>query len=145
VVLLDFGSTREFPPEFVERYVRISRAMIEQDRAGVRQAAIDIGYLSGDEREDRERAFVDLMLLVGEPIRHDGVYDFEGSRLAARARDAGFELTFRRGFMRAPPPETIFLHRKLAGTFLLCAHIHARVNTRALILPYLDANTPTPG
>jgi predicted unusual protein kinase regulating ubiquinone biosynthesis (AarF/ABC1/UbiB family) len=138
VVLLDFGSTREFPPEFVECYVRICRAMIARDRAGVRQASIDIGYLSGDEREDRERAFVDLILLIGEPFRHEGVYDFEGSRLAGRARDLGFDLAFRRGFMRAPPPETIFLHRKLAGTFFLCAHIRARVDTRALILPYLE-------
>jgi hypothetical protein len=39
--------------------------------------------------------------------------------------------------MRAPPPETIFLHRKLAGTFFLCSHIRARVNTRALVAPYL--------
>jgi predicted unusual protein kinase regulating ubiquinone biosynthesis (AarF/ABC1/UbiB family) len=139
VVLLDFGSTREFPPEFVERYVRICLAMIERDRAEVRRAAIDIGYLSGDEREDREQALVDLILLVGEPLRHEGVYDFEASRLAARARDAGFELAFRRGFMRAPPPETIFLHRKLAGTFLLCGRIRARVDTRALIHPHLEA------
>jgi hypothetical protein len=39
--------------------------------------------------------------------------------------------------MRAPPPETIFLHRKLAGTFFLCARIGARVDTHALAAPYL--------
>jgi hypothetical protein len=72
------------------------------------------------------------------------VYDFEASRLAARARDAGFELAFRRGFMRAPPPETIFLHRKLAGTFLLCGRIRARVDTRALIHPHLEAYASRP-
>ena len=60
------------------------------------------------------------------------------SDLAARARDAGFDLAFRRGFLRAPPPETIFLHRKLAGTFLLCCRIRARADTHELVLPYLD-------
>jgi hypothetical protein len=40
--------------------------------------------------------------------------------------------------MRAPPPETIFLHRKLAGTFLLCGRIGARVDTHALIAPHLE-------
>jgi hypothetical protein len=41
--------------------------------------------------------------------------------------------------MRPPPPETIFLHRKLAGTFFLCARIGARVDTHALVAPYLEA------
>ncbi|HWS76438.1 MAG TPA: hypothetical protein VN324_14975 [Quisquiliibacterium sp.] len=39
--------------------------------------------------------------------------------------------------LRSPPPETIFLHRKLAGSFLLLARLEARVDARALILPFL--------
>jgi hypothetical protein len=111
--------------------------MLAQDREEVRRAAVAIGYLSGNESDGRAKAQADLILMVGEPLRHDGVYDFGNSRLAARARDAAFGLVFRQGFMRAPPPETIFLHRKLAGTFFLCSHIRARVNTRALVAPYL--------
>jgi predicted unusual protein kinase regulating ubiquinone biosynthesis (AarF/ABC1/UbiB family) len=137
LVLLDFGSAREFPTEFVELYAQICRGMIARDRKEVRRAAVAIGYLSGNESEGRANALANLILMMGEPLRHDGVYDFENSRLAARARDAAFDLVFREGFMRAPPPETIFLHRKLAGTFFLCSHIRARVNTRALIAPYL--------
>jgi predicted unusual protein kinase regulating ubiquinone biosynthesis (AarF/ABC1/UbiB family) len=140
LVLLDFGSAREFPAEFVERYKRICRGMIAQDREEIRRAAVAIGYLSGNESEGSAKGLVDLIAMVGEPIRHRGVYDFEGSGLASRARDAGFELVFREGFMRAPPPETIFLHRKLAGTFFLCSHIRARVDTRALIEPYLGGD-----
>ena len=105
---------------------------------------MEIGYLADDEREDRARALAELILLVGEPLRHEGVYDFGASGLAARARDAGFDLAFRRGFLRAPPAETIFLHRKLGGTFLLCARILARVDTRDLILPFLDAVLGSP-
>ena len=41
-------------------------------------------------------------------------------------------------YVHGTPPETIFLHRKLAGTFFLCARIRARVNAHALILPYLS-------
>jgi len=75
--------------------------------------------------------------LVGEPLRAAGTYDFGNSDLAARARSAGMDLAFRRGFLRAPPPETIFLHRKLGGTFLLCARIRARVDVRSLVSPHL--------
>ncbi len=137
IVLLDFGSVREFSREFVESYARITRGMMECDARAVREAAVEIGYLAADEREDRARALVDLILLVGEPLRHEGVYDFTRSGLAARARDAGFDLAFRKGFLQVPPPATIFLHRKLAGTFLLCSHIRARVDTNALIRKHL--------
>jgi hypothetical protein len=41
------------------------------------------------------------------------------------------------GEFRVPPPETIFLHRKLVGSFLLCARIRARVNVQQLIRPFL--------
>jgi hypothetical protein len=51
------------------------------------------------------------------------------------------DLAFRRGLLRSPPPATIFLHRKLAGSFLLLARIGARVDARALVLPFL----PIPG
>lgn len=137
LVLLDFGSAREYPAEFVRRYKRMCRAMVTQDAEEVRAAAIDIGYLSGDEAEGRAKALVDIILMAGEPLRAPGIYDFEKTKLAARTRAAGFDLVFREGFLHPPPPETIFLHRKLAGTFLLCTHIRARVATRALVAPYL--------
>jgi predicted unusual protein kinase regulating ubiquinone biosynthesis (AarF/ABC1/UbiB family) len=137
LVLLDFGSAIELAPDLARRYDRLSRAMVEEDRKTVRDMAVEIGYLSGDEHPDRAEALVDLILLVGEPLRQRGVYDFGASDLAARARAAGFDLAFRQGFLRAPPPYTIFLHRKLAGTFLLCAHIRARVDTAGLVEKYL--------
>jgi predicted unusual protein kinase regulating ubiquinone biosynthesis (AarF/ABC1/UbiB family) len=138
IVLLDFGSARSFPQEFAARYAHMCRAVMAGDRDAVRATAIDIGYLPADESEDRAHGLVDLILLVCEPVRHRGVYNFARSNLAARARDAGFDLAFRRGFLHAPPPETVFLHRKLVGSFLLCARIRARVDARALILPFLD-------
>jgi predicted unusual protein kinase regulating ubiquinone biosynthesis (AarF/ABC1/UbiB family) len=137
IALLDFGSAREFPAELIERYKHICRAVLAGDREGVRRAAVEIGYLAPGEREDRARGLVDLILLVCEPLRHAGVYDFGRSQLAARARDAGFDLMLR-GFLHAPPPETIFLHRKLAGSFLLCAKIGARVDAHALVAPLLQ-------
>jgi aarF domain-containing kinase len=73
-----------------------------------------------------------------EPIVHRGVYDFGASDLIVRTRDAGIEMLFASGgeFM-APPPETVFLHRKLVGSFLVCARIRARVRVQELISRYL--------
>jgi predicted unusual protein kinase regulating ubiquinone biosynthesis (AarF/ABC1/UbiB family) len=137
LLLLDFGATREYDAAFVGHYADLCRGVIAGDRRAVLEAAVAIGYLRHDDPADRLQAAVDLMFLVCEPLRHRGLYDFAHSTLAARARDAGFDLAFRQGFLRAPPAETVFLHRKLVGTFLLSARIRARVDVHALIEPLL--------
>jgi len=137
ILLLDFGASREYSAGFVARYARLCRAVIAGDRAGVRDAATEIGYLRPDDPEHQIRAVVDLIWLVCEPLRQEGVYRFEHTTLASRTRDAGLDLAFRKGFLRTPPPETVFLHRKLVGTFLLCARIRAHVDVRACVAPYL--------
>jgi predicted unusual protein kinase regulating ubiquinone biosynthesis (AarF/ABC1/UbiB family) len=139
VVLLDFGATMRFAPAFVANYVRITRAVIEGDRDAVAQEAIRIGYAGPDDSPERLEAMTDIVFLVCEPLRHRGRYDFPGSDLPARVRDLGYDLTFKQGLVRAPPPETIFLHRKLVGNFLLLARIGARVDARALVLDIVHA------
>lgn len=141
VVLLDFGATRHFEPDFVANYARISRAVIDGDRAGVAREAVRIGYAAADDAPERIDAVVDVCLLACEPLRHRGRYDFGASDLPARVRDLGFDLAIRRRLLRSPPPETIFLHRKLVGSFLLVARLGARVDVRSLILPFLQ-NAP---
>ncbi len=138
LALLDFGAAREIPRGLADLYTRLFRSAIARDRAGLRRVVMELEFAAAEERTHRVEGLLDLILLVCEPLRFRGEYDFGASDLASRARDAGFELAFRRGFLRPPPPPTIFLHRKLAGTFFLCARIRARVDTRALIEPFLD-------
>ncbi len=135
--LLDFGATQEIPPKLAGLYARLLRAAIDLDRSRLSDVAIELHFLTLEDRADRRERLLDLILLVCEPLRVRGSYDFGASDLAARARSVGLELAFRHGFLRPPPPETLFLHRKLAGTFLLCSRIRARVNARALLEPYL--------
>jgi predicted unusual protein kinase regulating ubiquinone biosynthesis (AarF/ABC1/UbiB family) len=137
VVLLDFGATIRFEPAFVDEYSRITRAVIDGDRAGVARHAVAIGYAAEDDSRERVEATTDLIMLVCEPLRHAGRYDFAASDLPARSRELGFDLAIRQGLLRTPPPETMFLHRKLVGSFLMLARIGARVDARALVLALL--------
>ncbi len=73
-----------------------------------------------------------------EPLRHRGLYDFGNTDLADRAREVGVDLAFGKGFFRPPPPAALFLHRKLGGTFLVCAQLGARVDCRALLMQALS-------
>jgi predicted unusual protein kinase regulating ubiquinone biosynthesis (AarF/ABC1/UbiB family) len=142
VALLDFGATREIPERLAQLYRRLFRAALARDRRALRTVAVEIGFTADDERAERIEGLLDLILLVCEPLSTPGVYDFGRSDLASRARDAGFELAFGRGFLNAPPAETIFLHRKLAGTFFLCARIRARVDARAILESFLGNEPP---
>lgn len=137
VVLLDFGAARRFDEDFVAAYARITRAVIRDDRARVAREAVRIGYAAAGDTPERVNAAVDVIYLVCEPLRHEGPYDFPASDLPVRVRDLGYELAIRGGLVRAPPPQTIFLHRKLVGSFLLLARIGALVDARSLVLECL--------
>jgi predicted unusual protein kinase regulating ubiquinone biosynthesis (AarF/ABC1/UbiB family) len=137
VVLLDFGATVHFAAGFVDRYRRITRAVIDGDRDAVARLATEIGYVAPGDSRALADAATEVIMLVCEPLRQAGPYDFAGSDLPTRVAALGVDLGIRQGLLRAPPPETIFLHRKLVGSFLTLAHIRARVDARALVLPLL--------
>jgi predicted unusual protein kinase regulating ubiquinone biosynthesis (AarF/ABC1/UbiB family) len=137
LVLLDFGSWLDFEPGFVRHYARITRAVMAGDRAEVARHAIAIGYATEDDARELIDATVDVIMLVCEPLHRPGRYDFAASDLPARVRALGFDLGIRQGLLRTPPAQTLFLHRKLVGSFLTLAHIQARVDAHALVRPLL--------
>jgi predicted unusual protein kinase regulating ubiquinone biosynthesis (AarF/ABC1/UbiB family) len=137
VGLLDFGATVEFTPEFVARFRAITGAIVRGDRSAVQRHAVEIGYLAAADTAAQADAALDVIMLVCEPLRHRGRYDFAASDLPGRVRELGFDLAVRKGLLRTPPPETMFLHRKLVGAFLLLARIGARVDVRSLVRPFL--------
>ena len=143
LVLLDFGATQEFAADFVERFRRITRAIVARDRVTIAEQAVAIGYLAADAPQQEREAVVDVIQLVCEPLQHRGRYDFRASNLPARVRELGFDLAFKQGLLKAPPPDTMFLHRKLAGMYLLVARLGAHVDVRKLIQPLL-AEAPAP-
>ena len=135
--LLDFGAVRRIDRPLVEGYRNLARAAMWEDREAVREAAHTMGYLGADDPREHVYGLADLILLAAEPLRHRGPYDFGASDLFGRAHACGQDLVFRRGFRHTPPPETLFLHRKFVGTFLLCTRLRARLDVRALVEPWL--------
>lgn len=136
LVLLDFGSTLEIDEERVDGYREICRAVIADDRQAIHRAAIRLGYLRDDTPADSAAGVLEIIGLVCLPLAHRGAYDFGASRLAQHTLDLGVEVAFRQG-LPTPPASTMFLHRKLVGTFMLCAMLRARIDVHRLVVPHL--------
>lgn len=131
--LLDFGGCREIGTERAAQYHRLLLAGAANDFAAVRQVVCEIGFTRSVDDPSCADALAGLFVVGCEPFRRQSAYDFAASDMPARARDLGLQMAGK-GQLRPPPPDTVFLHRKLAGMFLLCARLRARVDVRTLLL-----------
>jgi len=138
IVLLDFGATRHYAPKRMAQLRNLMAAAYHQDQAAVVKAALPLGYLDDVDPPARRQSIIELFLLICEPARHAGAYDFGNSDLTTRLRDSSYAMSYDRGQWRPPPADLIFLHRKLAGLFLLAARLKARVDVGALLIPHLN-------
>jgi len=137
VILLDFGATREFPAEFAERYRRLLRAGLDDDRTGVLLAAREIGFLHEDMPEDLEAMLLEMFRMSVEPLRVPGHYDFGRNDLALRMRESSMALQAHRHHFRFPPVDSLFLQRKFGGVYLLATKLRARIDLRGLVEGWL--------
>uniref|UniRef100_Q07I60 ABC-1 domain protein n=1 Tax=Rhodopseudomonas palustris (strain BisA53) TaxID=316055 RepID=Q07I60_RHOP5 len=137
LMLLDFGATRAFPAAFAELYRRLLRAGLSGDRVGVREAALQIGFLAPDTPLQLETAMLELLEMSLQPMRQDTAFDFGASDLAMRMRDSGMAMAEDRAHFRIPPMDTLFLQRKFGGIYMLATKMRAQVNLRAQIEPHL--------
>lgn len=134
LILLDFGATRSFTPAFGQAYAQLMTAAMAGDRAGMARAGLAIGYFGAHTQAKHQDAVLDIFQIALEPLRFDGAFDFGATDMAQRLREAGMALGLDRDFWHVPPIDTLFLHRKLGGLYLLAARLKARVNVRQLVL-----------
>lgn len=142
LILLDFGATRAYSAEMIDNYRQLMRCAARNERQGMNDAAVAIGYFQHDIKEGQRQAVLDIFMLACEPLGQAGEYDFGRSDLGIRIRDASMVLGMDREFWHTPPADALFLHRKLGGLYLLAAKLGARVDMKALTGPLLGLGTP---
>ncbi len=136
--LVDLGAAREIPERLATLYAELCRAGMHGDRDELAAVAVAIGFLPPEAEGEQREAVLDFVELGSEPFAKPGVYDFAASNLPTRAREEATRLAFGLGFRRPPPAETLFVQRKLGGTFLLCARLGARFDARAIMEAELE-------
>ncbi|MBK1723091.1 ABC1 kinase family protein [Thiocystis violacea] len=127
IVLLDFGATKPVSPELVAQFRNLARSAIAEDRDGVRAACVGLGYVGETDPKQHVEAMMDLLQMASEPLKHPGHYNFGTSDLFERVYHSGRDLFHSGVFTTAPDPETMFLHRKFMGSFMLSRRLRARV------------------
>jgi len=134
--LLDFGAARQYPTERIRVLQRLLTAALKRDTAAIVRAASDAGYLQPNDAKLHREAVTELLLDATEPARQPGRYDFGNPALARRMTERVMAMRLAAHGWRLPPPDLMFLHRKLGGLYMLCSRLQAQVHVRRLLEPY---------
>jgi len=130
LVLLDFGATLEFEPDFRERYVQLLRAVAAGNARRIGDEGVAFGLI--DQRESRETLdlFAQFLESAAEPFAPSlQPFAFSDAGYAKRSQEIGRR--FVRSLQFSPPPRRLlFLHRKLGGIFQLLKRLQVQLDLR---------------
>lgn len=142
--LLDFGATRRYADVVTDDLRRLLQAATAGETAAIESHAETLGYFRETDPVQYRQAMCEMIGTVATPVRHSGPFDFGASDLGRRVAEQAASLRLKRRYMHLPPTDLLFLHRKFAGSYLLCARLRAQVDVGQLVAPYLQGLEPSP-
>ena len=138
IILLDFGAVTRFDPQQVAGFRALLRAGLAQDRAAADAALTALGYIDKATPASLRARILDMFDTAMTPLRDNAPFDFARSDLALRLNAMGLALGQDPDMAQTPPEGTLFLHRKIAGIYLLAARLNARIAIRPLVAAHDD-------
>ena len=103
------------------------------------EAAAEVGYLGDNDPDGYRELILDLVSAACVPLMSEQPYDFSDSGLANRMAEITVELRTKQAYGQLPPPDVLFLHRKLGGLFFLFTRLKAQVDVARVMQPYIDS------
>ncbi|KAK2846912.1 hypothetical protein Q5P01_009911 [Channa striata] len=135
--LLDFGACRSYPESFTDDYIQVVHAASVGDRATVLSKLKDLKFLTGFEAKAFEQANVEAVMILGEAFASTEPFDF-GTQSTTQRIQSLIPVMLRHR-LTPPPEESYSLHRKLAGSFLICSKLKARISCRDMFMDVYNA------
>ncbi len=136
LVLLDFGALKNYSDIFLKKYRELLKASVLADKPRLSSALLDLNLIRPGDSEEMLEAFESFCQTTVEPFK--GLYDWKNTDLPQRLTAQGMMLS-RKFPLRTPPREFIFLNRKVAGVFIFCGVLKAKVDAGPLLRNYLKA------
>ncbi len=138
IQLFDFGASRAYTDERTGAFRNLIHHVLGDKREAIEFAATEVGYLGDNDPAHYRDSVVQLISTACEPLSAGQEYDFGQSDLASRMADITLQVRTKQSHGQLPPPDVLFLHRKLGGIYLLLNRLGARVDVAALMQPHLD-------
>lgn len=133
IVLLDFGAVQSISDELSADFRNLALAALEGKSEQTRSAMQRIGYFRNETAQHHKELIIEMFNLAMEPLRQESPFDFGNIDLLMRLSDIGRAISNDRELAHVPPAATLFLHRKIAGIYLIAAKLKARVALRPIL------------
>jgi predicted unusual protein kinase regulating ubiquinone biosynthesis (AarF/ABC1/UbiB family) len=144
IVVLDFGAARPVPAGTAHAYRGLMRAGLAEDRAALREALLDVGFVSPAQL-DRHGPAMDraIDVLIGH-IGRPGLFDFADRSFVEHVRAEAEVIAADRASWHIPPVDTLFVQRKVSGTALLAIRMNAQLPLREMVADAIGESLPAP-
>lgn len=134
LVLLDFGAARSYSKHFTDHYWAAIDASVDQDETALETALSELGFFNTGPAVENKSIILSIFMMAVEPLRCEGEYDFGASDLAQRIHEVGMMISKDPDSWHTPPPDVLFLHRKMVGLYLMAVRLGAVVDVRRIYL-----------
>ncbi len=136
IVLLDFGAVMPIDAAMAQDFRDLLDAALTGEPGQTRAAMQKVGYFGAATAPHHRARIIEMFEVAMAPLRQSAPFDFGDADLINRLQRMGSALGTDRDLQHVPPAETLFLHRKIGGIYLLAARLGARVALRPLLAPY---------
>lgn len=129
IALLDFGAVKEYDRAFIESYRKILIAAFNQDYKLLIEESEKRGFIDPREDEETRELYIQMMDTLAAPFRQETPFDFGEKAFYEDSRNTSWALS-KKSKYSPPPKDLVFLHRKLAGIFILIRRLDVKLNLR---------------
>lgn len=124
--LLDFGAVKEYDRTFIEDYRKVLIASFKQDEKNILELSERLNFIDPRENDEVKNLYLEMMNCLAAPFRQETPFDFTDKKFYEDSKRLSWTLTSKCKYS-PPPKDLLFLHRKLAGVFILIRKLDVKL------------------